>query len=214
MTTQKWVHLFFKTLFLGAIAAIVTSFFVKTDSYTMFMDPINVWELFGALIWFMGIGFLFSVVSQTGFFAYLFLNRFGLNIFRGFWRPVQMVLIAFVLFDLVYFPYQSAGDDANLGPYVLTALVLFLYGMAVAYFKAKETNQKAFLPAVFFMVVVTVIEWVPVLRTNQVDWMWLMIVPLLVCNTYQLMQLHRLTRPNEEKPAVTAQSRNTNSNVK
>lgn len=166
----------------------------------MFLDPFNAWELFGALIWFMGIGFLFSVVSQTGFFAYLFINQFGLSIFRNFWRPVQVILLAFVLFDLIYFPYQNAGSDASVIPYALTALVILGYGLVVAYVKAKETNQSAFLPAVFFMVVVTVIEWVPVLRTNQTDWMWLMIVPLLVCNTYQLLQLHRIVKTEEQQP--------------
>ncbi|MRG88067.1 KinB-signaling pathway activation protein [Salinibacillus xinjiangensis] len=198
MTSRKWVRLFIRTLLLGAIATILTSFFVKTDSYSMFLDPLNIWEIFGALLWFMGIGFIFSIVSQTGFFAYLFINQFGLSIFRGYWGPVQFILIVFVLFDLVYFPYKNAPDGSSIIPYVVTALVILGFGLAVAYVKAKETKRTAFLPALFFMVVVTVIEWVPVLRTNDPDWMMLMIVPLLACNTYQLLLLHRIN-PSPDK---------------
>ena len=36
------------------------------------------------------------------------------------------------------------------------------------------------------MVCATIIEWVPVLRTNEQDWFYLMLFPLLVCNAYQL----------------------------
>ena len=56
------------------------------------------------------------------------------------------------------------------------------------------------MPALFFMVVVTILEWVPALRINDTDWLYLMVIPLLLCNAYQLLILHRLignlSRPN------------------
>ncbi|KHF28867.1 hypothetical protein LR68_02251 [Anoxybacillus sp. BCO1] len=58
----------------------------------------------------------------------------------------------------------------------------------------RETNKEAFIPALFFMVVVTVIEWFPVLRINEENWLYLMLFPLLICNAYQLLMLHRLLR--------------------
>lgn len=39
------------------------------------------------------------------------------------------------------------------------------------------------------MVVVTTIEWVPVLRVNEESWLWLMVLPLIICNAYQLLVL-------------------------
>ena len=42
------------------------------------------------------------------------------------------------------------------------------------------------------MVVVTILEWVPALRINDTDWLYLMVIPLLLCNAYQLLILHRL----------------------
>lgn len=42
------------------------------------------------------------------------------------------------------------------------------------------------------MVVFTTVEWVPGLMVDGTDYAWLMVVPLLVCNTYQMLTLHRL----------------------
>ncbi|MED4869618.1 KinB-signaling pathway activation protein, partial [Geobacillus stearothermophilus] len=132
--------------------------------------------------------------SQAGFFAYLTVHRFGLGMFRSLWNAVQLVLIIFVLFDLVYFRYMVFADKGDsIIPYVLTALFILAVGLAVAYIKSAQTNKGAFVPALFFMVVVTVIEWFPVLRINDRDWLYLMLIPLLVCNAYQLLILHKLT---------------------
>jgi KinB signaling pathway activation protein len=201
VNTRKMVRLFTRTLLLGAIVTTIVSFFVKTSSYSQNLNPIDLWEISGVFIWFIGVGLLFGVVSQTGFFAYLIVNQIGLNIFKGFWKTVQLVLIAFALFDLVYFPYKAAGEGASIVPYIVTALVILLFGLVVSFQKAKETNKSAFVPALFFMVVITIIEWVPVLRTQDGDWMLLMIAPLLACNTYQLLVLHKLTKMTPEEAA-------------
>ena len=87
--------------------------------------------------------------------------------------------------------FADKGD--SIIPYVLTALFILAVGLAVAYIKSAQTNKGAFVPALFFMVVVTVIEWFPVLRINDRDWLYLMLIPLLVCNAYQLLILHKLT---------------------
>ncbi|MBO8157524.1 MAG: KinB-signaling pathway activation protein [Bacillaceae bacterium] len=201
MTIKKWIRLFLSTLIVGGLTTTITSFFIKPESYTEYLQPFDIWEISGAVIWFMAMGFTFSVISQMGFFAYLTVNQFGLGIFRSLWKPIQIFLILFTLFDLVYFRYIGSEGDVSIIPYLVTALVILGYGLAVAYVKAKETDQKAFVPALFFMVVVTVIEWVPVLRTNESDWILLMAATLLACNTYQLLILHRLVKPEEKQEA-------------
>ncbi|WP_106495441.1 KinB-signaling pathway activation protein [Lentibacillus sp. Marseille-P4043] len=200
MNSRKWVRLFLTTLAIGGAAGIITSFFVKTASYTKWLNPFDFFDLLGVLIFFMGLGFVFSLVSQTGFFAYLFINQFGLGIFRSFWPTVQVLLIVFVVFDLIYFPY-NASDDGSLLLYILIAASILIYGWIIAKIKAKETNQRAFIPALFLMVVMTTIEWVPGLRTSGTEYAWLMIVPLLACNTYQLLILHRINKPDPKKPS-------------
>ncbi|KGX90351.1 KinB-signaling pathway activation protein [Pontibacillus halophilus JSM 076056 = DSM 19796] len=199
MTSQKWVRLFIRTLALGAISTLLVSFFVKSGTYVEeAFQPFDALELIGLLIWFSGLGFIFSVISQMGFFAYLTINQFGKSLFRSTWKSVQVIIILFTLFDLVYFRYR-AGDDGSIWSYMIMPVALLLYALAVAYVKKQETNGQAFIPAVLFMFTITTVEWVPALRADDGDWLWLMLIPLLVCNTYQLIRLHRINQEVKEE---------------
>ncbi|TCJ76924.1 UNVERIFIED_ORG: KinB signaling pathway activation protein [Bacillus cereus] len=195
MNSRKWVRLFFTTLFLGGISTVILGFVLEWDKYAKFFQNLDVKEILAVSFWLMGVGFIFSVISQMGFFAYLTIHRFGLGMFRSssLWNSVQLFFIAFVLFDFVYLrSVLIANGEVSLGNNILVAGVLFMFGAIVAYIKSKETNKKAFVPALFFMVVVTILEWVPALRINDTDWLYLMVIPLLLCNAYQLLILHRL----------------------
>ncbi|MEE3949601.1 KinB signaling pathway activation protein KbaA [Bacillus wiedmannii] len=195
MNSRKWVRLFFTTLFLGGISTVIIGFVLEWDKYAKFFQNSDVKEILAVSFWLMGVGFIFSVISQMGFFAYLTIHRFGLGMFRSpsLWNAVQLFFIAFVLFDFVYLrSVLIANGEVSLGNNILVAGVLFVFGAIVAYIKSKETNSKAFVPALFFMVVVTILEWVPALRINDTDWLYLMVIPLLLCNAYQLLILHRL----------------------
>lgn len=191
MKSRNVVRLFFSTLLLGGLSTLVTSFFVKSDVYLEFMKPFDWFELLGLFLFFTGLGLVFSLISQMGFFAYLTVNQLALSFFRSFWPWLQVVVVIVVLFDLVYFRY-SIVSTGSVWPYVFASVFLLIYGLIIARIKANQTNKKAFIPALFFMVVVTFIEWVPGLRTSGGDYAWLMIVPLILCNTYQLLILHRL----------------------
>jgi KinB signaling pathway activation protein len=59
--------------------------------------------------------------------------------------------------------------------------------------------MSAFIPALFFMIVVTTIEWVPVLRVNEESWLFLMLFPLIVCNAFQLLMLPKLNQRSIEE---------------
>ncbi|SDK57198.1 KinB-signaling pathway activation protein [Sediminibacillus albus] len=209
MSSRNWVHMFLTTLLVGAVSTILTSFFVKANSYAEFLKPIDLFELLGLLVFFTALGLVFSLISQMGFFAYLTINQFGLGMFKGFWTPIQVVLVLFTLFDLIYFRYKSADGEVAIFIYILVAVVLLGYSLIIAGIKAKETNSRAFIPALFFMFVVTSIEWVPGLRSTGSDYAWLMIIPLLACNTYQLLLLHRITNQKEatQGKALTAETK-------
>ncbi|BDG45585.1 KinB-signaling pathway activation protein [Parageobacillus sp. KH3-4] len=196
MNSRKWVRLFLTTLAIGGITTAVIGVILNWGEYEKLFSRLDVLEIAAVLMWHIGVGFIFSVISQMGFFAYLTIHRFGLGMFRSasLWNSVQVVLILFVLFDLVYFRYQVfAGKGESIVGYILVALFILVVGLAVAYVKSVQTNRGAFIPALFFMVVVTVIEWFPVLRINDKDWLYLMLLPLLICNAYQLLILHKLT---------------------
>ncbi|ADU92662.1 KinB-signaling pathway activation protein [Geobacillus sp. Y412MC52] len=194
MNSRKWVRLFLSTLLIGGIATAAVGIVFNWEEFGRLLLRLEMVEFMAVLLWHIGVGFIFSVISQAGFLAYLTVHRFGLGIFRSLWNAVQVVLIMFVLFDLVYFRYMAFADKGDsIIPYLLTALFILVVGLVVAYVKSAQTNKGAFVPALFFMVVVTVIEWFPVLRINDRDWLYLMLIPLLVCNAYQLLILHKLT---------------------
>ncbi|MBY6267222.1 KinB-signaling pathway activation protein [Parageobacillus thermoglucosidasius] len=196
MNSRKWVRLFLTTLAIGGITTAVIGVILNWGEYEKLFLRMDVLEFAAVLMWHIGVGFIFSIISQMGFFAYLTIHRFGLGVFRSasLWNSVQIVLILFVLFDLVYFRYQVfAVKGESVVGYILIALFILVAGLVVAYVKSAQTNRGAFIPALFFMVVVTVIEWFPALRINDKDWLYLMLFPLLICNAYQLLILHKLT---------------------
>lgn len=198
MNTRKLVGMFVRTLLIGGLMTMITSFFVKFTEYRAALMAGDFMDLLGLIIFFAGLGFVFSVISMAGFFAYLFINRFGLSLFRTFWPTVQLLLIAFVVFDLIYFPYKGAEGTIPLYLLILMSFAILGYGVIIARIKAKQTHQRAFVPTLFLMVVMTAIEWVPGLQASGTDYAWLMIMALLACNTYQILILHHLTRSDEK----------------
>ncbi|MFD1067905.1 KinB-signaling pathway activation protein [Oceanobacillus locisalsi] len=203
LNTRILVNFFWKTFWLGGLAGLIASFFIRPEEYLTYMSPFDVMELLGVFVFFLGLGLTFAAVSMTGFFAYLFVNRMGLNVFKGYWTFVQVGLIIFVLFDLIYFPYRAANGETAIYWFILIAAAMLVIGWIVAKIKTKETNTTAFVPALFFMIVFTTAEWVPGLMVDGTDYAWLMVVPLLACNTYQILTLHKLPfvekKPDREK---------------
>jgi len=202
VTSRNWVKLFINTCLIGGLTTAIVGLIVRWNEFQPIFADIKVVEILSVLVWLIVMGFLFSVISQMGFFAYLTVHRFGLGIFKSvsLWNGVQAVLTIFVLFDLVYLRYQSfAKSGDSILPYIGVAAFLLAVGLLVAWIKAKETNKEAFIPALFFMIVVTVIEWVPVLRVNEHSWFYLMLFALLVCNAYQILILHKLNAQSDRR---------------
>ena len=203
MTSRNVVKLFLSTLLIGGFTTGIAGFIVRWNEFASYFIDFNMVKIVSTFVWLFGIGLIFSLVSQMGFFAYLTIHRFGLGIFKSvnLWNGVQIVLILFTLFDFVYFRYKVFGKEGEgILLYSVPAIFILIVGVLVAYFKTKQTNQGAFIPAIFFMTVVTIIEWVPALRPNDPNWVYLMLITLLICNTYQLFILHSLNeRSNKER---------------
>jgi len=190
------------TLLIGAIITAIVGFIINWNEYVHYFTDFRLINILSALFWFILWGFLFSVISQMGYFAYLTVHRFGLGIFKSvsLWNGVQAVFILFVLIDLVYLRYVTfAATGDSLLPYIGLAVFLLVVGLITAWYKAKQTNREAFIPALFFMIVVTVIEWFPVLRVNEHSWVYLMMFSLLACNAYQLLILHKLNLKSQQE---------------
>lgn len=212
MTSRNMVRLFWTTLVVGGLTTAIVGFIVRWGEMQPYFTEFRLLDIISALIWFIGMGFLFSAISQMGFFAYLTIHRFGLGLFKSaaLWNSVQLVLILFGLFDLVYLRYinfATSGD--SILSYIGPALLLLIAALAVAWMKMKQTNKQAFIPALFFMIVATLVEWVPGLRENSKHWLYVMLFALLACNAYQLLVLHKLNEKSEqERQSKTSQKAN------
>lgn len=194
MNSRKIANMFFKTLLIGGAVGLITSFFVKGQEYLSFIRPFDGLELLGVFLFFLGYALVFTVISQTGFFAYLFIHRFGQNFFRSFWPTVQVLVVAFALFDLIYF---SSKEIPLLFKFIMTVFILG-YGLLIGWIKVKQTNKTAFIPALFLMVVVSALQLSLVLRAGDVSFIILMLMPLLAANSYQLIALHEVTKVDKE----------------
>src|SRR5699024_5117270 len=126
-------------------------------------------------------------------------HRYGQNFFRSFWPTVQLGLIAFVVFDLIYFPYKGSGGKIPLYVFVLMTVFIVVLGLITAQIKSRKTNRTAFIPTLFVMVVITALEWSLVLRAGDLDYMLLMLMPLLATNAYQVLILHEVTKLDERQ---------------
>ncbi|MCT8136487.1 KinB-signaling pathway activation protein [Anaerobacillus sp. CMMVII] len=194
MNSRKVVYLFFTTLLIGATSGALVGFVLDWRTYFDGLMAGEVIDFILVIVWLFGIGAMWSLISQMGFFAYLTVHRFALGIVNAkLWNMIQIVIIAFVLQGLAYFRFTSFADEGEtIFGFILIPLLLLIYGLVVAYIKSKQTNLGAFIPALFFMVVVTTLEWLPALRVNDPKWLWVYFTPLLVANTWQLLILHRL----------------------
>ena len=189
--------MFFKTLLFGGLAGFIASFFVNWQDYQIYLSPFDGVELLGVALFFLGYALVFTVVAQTGFFAYLFIHRFGQGFFKSFWPTVQVLIILFALFDMMYFTTKAIPV---LFKWILV-IGIALTAYIVATMKVKMTNRKAFIPAMFLMIVGTALELSLVLRAGDVQFIILMVVPVLVANAYQILVLHKATAVDPEHQA-------------
>lgn len=196
MTIRNWVIFFFKGLLIGGAVTGVLSLFIRwEDAFAPYVASGEYLEFTASFLWFVFLGMTMSVLSQMGFFAYLTVHQFGVNIFRTLtlWNWVQLLIIALVIFDLIKFRFMPLAEtQSQLLLYLGLLTVLLVTGLVVAYFKAKWTKKHAFISALFFMIVITTLEWLPVLMVDEKDvdrYVTLLLFPLLAVNAYQLLKL-------------------------
>ncbi|WP_069366782.1 KinB-signaling pathway activation protein [Salisediminibacterium beveridgei] len=190
VNARKVVFLFWSTLLIGTVAGTIIGLIQGIGGYFVVIVTAALW----------------TVIAQMGFFAYLTIHRFGLGVFKSasLWNKVQLIIIVFAFFDLMFFRhYFFAGEGDTMLGYAIMPTLLLVYAVFVAYLKAKDTNRHAFIPALFFMYVVTMIEWIPAFTGDDLSFIINAVVPLLVANTWQLLVLHRLHEmPNGKQPTA------------
>ena len=182
---------------MGALITSVVGFALKWVEYKGFFLNFEAGQIFSVLIWFIGVGMIFSVISQMGFFVFLTVHRFALEILRSnsLWNLLQLFIILFVAFDLMYVRFLFFGERGDsIAGFVWLPLALLAVGLLTAYIKQKQSSKNTFVSSLFLMVVITALEWVPALRVNNEDWLYLMLIPLMGCNAFQLLMLPKFAQ--------------------
>lgn len=204
MTIRNWFIFFFKALVIGGVVTGALAMIIRwEDAFAPYIASGEYIEFVASFLWFVFLGMTMSVLSQMGFFAYLTVHQFGVNIFKTLtlWNWVQLLIIALVIFDLIKFRFMPIADtQSQLLLYLGLLTVLLVTGLVVAYFKAKWTKKHAFISALFFMIVITTLEWLPVLMVDEKDvdrYVTLLLFPLLAVNAYQLLKLPKYNAKSE-----------------
>ena len=188
----------------GLITGVLGLFIRWDDAFAKYFEAGQWGEFFAAFAFMVVMGFTVSVIAQMGFFAYLTIHQMGVNIFKTLtlWNWVQLLIIAVVIFDLIMFRFRpNAETTEQVWLYVILLVVLLVTGIIVAIIKANITKKHALISALFFMIVVSTIEWLPVLmvKEDKVDsWVALLLFPILAVNAYQLLALPKYNAKSDE----------------
>ena len=188
----------------GGVTAIA-SLIIRWNFYQPYIASGEWSEFFAAFVWMILLGFTMSVIAQAGFFAYLTLHQIGVNVFRSLtlWNWVQLLLIVIVLIDLIVFRFMPEANAAKDWLFY-GGLLLFMIGAAVATAmkKIQMTGKKHILiSTIFFMIVVTSLEWIIALmgRQENIDtYVALLLFPLLAVNAFQILMLPKYNEQSEK----------------
>lgn len=192
-------------MLIGGGVTAVASLFIRWNFFWPYLAEGEFGEFIAALAWMGLLGFTMSVIAQAGFFAYLTLHQIGVGVFKTLtlWNWVQMLLIVVVLVDLVIFRF--APDAKDFGDWAFyIGLLLFLVGAAIATAmkKVQMTGKKhVLISSIFFMVVITSLEWIIALMGRQDNinvYVALLLFPLVAVNAYQLLMLPKYNEKSEQ----------------
>ncbi|MFB9329485.1 KinB-signaling pathway activation protein [Paenibacillus aurantiacus] len=205
MTLRKMWFLLWSTTLIGAgITVVVGSIMQMFDHEFGFMDMKST----GFNILNMALaGLLFGVFSQLGFFAYLTINYLALGMLRKkyLWNTLQAYCTLFAVGGLGYKLHGTSEMHQNNWFFWVLPLALLIASIFVSYLKSKRTNNSAFMPTMFLLFVGTTLEaWPSMGEESNPLTIVFMIAPLFVCNSYLIMQLHRIVNSDKADTAASA----------
>ncbi|HEY4429426.1 MAG TPA: KinB-signaling pathway activation protein [Paenibacillus sp.] len=193
MSIKKWFHLFWTTLLIGAGGAVIAGLALQFVNGTIDFKSVGDFFLYPLIL--LGYGMLVSVYSQLGFFAYLILNYMGNGVFpQKVWKYIQLVLSVLALLELIFLR-TVVGGERNVMSDLILGIFILLTAIIVSYFKVRSTNISALIPTFFFMTAISIVEVIGVLRIGVDSATVFIVVPLVACNAFQILMLHRILKP-------------------
>ncbi|WP_052807370.1 KinB-signaling pathway activation protein [Risungbinella massiliensis] len=149
-------------------------------------------------------GLTLGSVAILGFFAYLVFNWLALGLLRNtqLFQIIQLGVIILIGFPLVQFQFASFAHETILIRLAIP-IVVFVSAFVVSWWKVQKTKHQAFVPTFFFMVTATVLEAFPALNSKEgtlpFAYVLFTVLILIVCNAYQISNLHRWTSPKKQE---------------
>ena len=192
-------------ILIGGIVTGVAGIFIRWNFFQPYLAAGEIGEFIAAFGWMILLGITMSVIAQAGFFAYLTLHQVGIGVFRTLtlWNWVQALLITFVIFDLIVFRFAPGAQNFQDWLFYGGLLIFLIFSaIATAIKKVQLTNKKHILvSSMFFMIVVTSLEWIIALmgRQGNIDtYVALLLFPLVAVNAYQLLALPKYNAKSDE----------------
>jgi len=205
MNFRKWVNLFMSSAGIGIVVALIVGVIEMLIHPEVKLAEMGTQGIIYNLVNTAIIGALLGVFSHMGFFAYLTVNYFAQGIFRSkyMWMYVQIFII---IVSTVYSVALRVPEGESFLPYTVVPLFVIVGSLPVVFMKVKQTNRKSLIPTLFFMIAVTLIEAVPALRQDNGYGTAMMLLPLFICNAWQILQLHKLVVPSAKEETATSAS--------
>lgn len=157
-------------------------------------------------------GLTLGSVAILGFFAYLIFNWLALGLLRNtqLFQIIQLGVIILIGFPLVQFQFESFAHETILIRLAIP-IVIFVSAFVVSWWKVRKTKHQAFVPTFFFMVTATVLEAFPALNSKEgtlpFAYVLFTVLILIVCNAYQISNLHRWTSPKNQQEDSSQQNK-------
>lgn len=195
MTLKKLIYWFITTLVIGCLTAVIIG---------VSFAQITGQEMFGSITGQLLLGLTLGAAAELGFFAFLVFNWLAKGLLRNktVYDSVIFLLILVLLGNLLYLnSVKFSGESFWL--HLLIPVVIVLSAIIVAGLKRKWTNPGATVPTLFFMIAATAIEAIPSLNPKEGEIPLFIIthtvLVLLVCNAWQILQLHRWVQTTPAK---------------
>lgn len=202
LSIRKWFHLFWTTLLIGAGGAVAAGLALQIANGRIEFKSVTDFIIYPLILF--GYGVLVSVYSQLGFFAYLILNYMGIGVFpRKVWKYIQLVLAALSVLELIFLR-TFVGGEGNAVSDLILAVAIVLVAVVVTYYKVQKTNPSAWIPTLFFMTAITIVEIIGVLRIGMDSATVFIVVPLIACNAFQILRLHRILQPSVQASGLSS----------
>lgn len=207
MTIRKWIYLFWTTLLWGMGAGLAIGLLLQFADPNFTIPGFSHVGFFSYNIFVLVMGgATISILCQMGFFAYLILRMVISGVIRSkkVWDYMQIIIILIVLYESASLRYINFSEGEPFFRFFDLPIIIILVGIVIAIWKVKLTNMNAFIPTLFFITVGTIVEAVPALRLNNMTSTLFMIVPLVVCNAWQILILHKLVDMPKDKSVKPA----------